>query len=143
MDNKSNLIPNLIKKMIVAIGAILFIATIHIFRVGSYLNGNLYILYYSFFSDIIIPIGIYILLCINYVSFPFLKNWIVKALIVFIVASSIEVAQAFGIPVLGNTFDPLDFIMFAIGTSIAVLLDKAFSVIFPFWTFGNKKGKSA
>ena len=111
------------KRMAVAAVVILLIATIHIFRVGSYLSGRLFILYYSYFSDIVIPIAIYFLLCINDITFPFLRSWLVKAMLVLLLASASEIAQGFGIPLLGNTFDFLDFIMFFIGTLIAVGLD--------------------
>jgi len=122
--------------MTVAIGVILLIAVIHIFRFGSYLSGRLFILYYSFFSDIVIPIAIYFLLCINDITLPFLKGWMTKAILVFLIAMATEIAQGFGIPLLGNTFDILDFVMFGIGTLIAVGLDKLFSKVFSFWSFG-------
>ncbi len=124
------------KRMAVAIVVILLIAAIHIFRVGSYLSGRLFIFYYSFFSDIVIPIAIYFLLCINDITLPFLKGWMTKAILVFLIAMATEIAQGFGIPLLGNTFDILDFVMFGIGTLIAVGLDKLFSKVFSFWSFG-------
>jgi len=124
------------KRMAVAIVVILLIAAIHIFRVGSYLSGRLFIFYYSFFSDIVIPIAIYFLLCINDITLPFLKGWMTKAILVFLIAMATEIAQGFGIPLLGNTFDILDVVMFGIGTLIAVGLDKLFSKVFSFWSFG-------
>jgi len=139
MKEKSTLQPYLVQKMMVAITVILFIAAIHIFRVGTYLSGKLFILYYSFFSDIVIPIGIYFMLCINAVSIPYLKNWKTKAAIVFVIAAVTEIAQAFGIPILGSTFDPLDFVMFGVGIFIAIGLDYLFSRVFSFWSFGDEK----
>jgi hypothetical protein len=127
------------KRMSIAIVVILLIAAIHIFRVGSYLSGRLFIYYYSFFSDIVIPIAIYFLLCINDITLPFLKGWMTKAILVFLIAMATEIAQGFGIPLLGNTFDILDFVMFGIGTLIAVGLDKLFSKVFYFWSFGDEK----
>ena len=124
------------KRMAVAAVVILLIAAIHIFRVGSYLSGRFFIYYYSFFSDIVIPIAIYFLLCINDITLPFLKGWMTKAILVFLIAMATEIAQGFGIPLLGNTFDILDFVMFGIGTLIAVGLDKLFSKVFSFWSFG-------
>jgi hypothetical protein len=126
------------KRMMVAIVVILLIAVVHIFRVGSYLSGKLFVLYYSFFSDIVIPIGIYFLLCINDVTVPILESWKTKAALVFFIATTTEIAQAFGIPLLGNTFDTLDFVMFGVGTLIAVGLDKVFSRVFSFWSFGDE-----
>jgi hypothetical protein len=139
MEEKSILQPYLVHKIMVAITVILFIAAIHIFRVGTYFSGKLFILYYSFFSDIVIPIGIYFMLCINDVSIPILKNWKTKAAIVFIIAAGTEIAQAFGIPILGSTFDPLDFVMFGVGIFIAIGLDYIFSRVFSFWSFGDEK----
>ena len=124
------------RRMTVAILVILLIAAIHIFRVGSFLSGRLFVLYYSFFSDIVIPIAIYFLLCINDITLPFLKGWRTKATLVFLIATATEIAQGIGIPLLGNTFDIVDFVMFGIGTVIAVGLDNLFSKAFTFWPFG-------
>ena len=129
------------KRMAVAIVVILLVAAIHVFRVGSYLSGRLFIIYYSFFSDIVIPIAIYFLLCINDITLPFLKGWMRKAILVFLIAIATEIAQGFGIPLLGNTFDILDFFMFGIGTLIAVGLDKLFSKVFSFWSFGADRAR--
>ena len=113
----------------------LVIALVHLFRVGTYLQGSLFTLYYSYFSDIVIPFGMYFLLCLEDVYIRFLKDWRVKAMLVFGVASSTEVMQAFGIPLLGQTFDPLDFVMFAGGVLLAALVDRfLFDRLFSFWT---------
>jgi len=45
------------------------------------------------------PIGMYFLLCLEDGYVRFLRDWRVKALLVFGVASSTEVMQACGIPV--------------------------------------------
>jgi hypothetical protein len=110
-------------RITVGISINLLIATIHIFRLGSYLNGDLYILYYSYASDILIPIAFYFLLCMNDIQIRFLRKWYAKALIVFVLATFTEVMQAFGVYMLGVTFDVLDIIMFGIGVLIAALLD--------------------
>jgi hypothetical protein len=127
------------KRMGVALGVVLVIVVIHILRLGSYLSGSLFIFYYSFFSDIVIPIAIYFLLCINDITLPFLRSWLIKAMLVLLLASASEIAQGFGIPLLGNTFDFLDFVMFFIGTMIAVGMDKLFSKVFSFWSFGVER----
>lgn len=38
--------------------------------------------------------------------------------------STAEVLQGLGVPVLGRTFDPLDFVMYGAGVLAAVLLDR-------------------
>ena len=122
-------------RMALVFSIMLVIALVHLFRVGTYLQGSLFTLYYSFFSDIVIPFGMYFLLCLEDVYFRFLKDWRVKAMLVFGVASSIEVMQAFGVPLFGQTFDPLDFVMFAGGVLLAALVDRfLFDRLFSFWT---------
>jgi len=59
----------------------------------------------------------------------------VKALIVFAVATFTEMMQAFGIPLLGQTFDMLDIVMFGLGVLLAAFVDRTiFDRIFPFWS---------
>lgn len=119
----------------VVISVMLVIALIHSFRVGTYLDGVLFTLYYSYFSDIIVPFGMYFLLCLDNVKLRFLNDWRVRALLVFTGASLTEVMQAFGVPLLGQTFDPLDIVMFGMGVLLAVLVDRIiFDRIFPFWS---------
>jgi len=71
-----------------------------------------------------IPIGFYFLLCINDLQKPLLRKWYVKALLVFGVTTFTEIMQAFGIYMLGVTFDIFDILMFGIGVLIAAFLDK-------------------
>lgn len=102
----------------------LTIAAIHAFRVGSYLEGDAYLLYYSYFSDFILPFGAYFLLWMNDLSYPFLRHWAVKAALAFAAPAFSETMQAFGVYFLGVTFDPLDYAMYALGALTAALLDK-------------------
>jgi len=119
----------------VVFAVILTVALIHILRVGSYFGGTAFRLYYSYFSDIVVPFGMYFLLCLNEVSISFLRGWRVKATLVFALGASTEVAQAFGAPLLGRTFDPLDFTMFASGALFAAFVDRiVFTRLFGFWS---------
>jgi len=113
---------------------VLLTAFIHIFRLGSYLQGDLFNLYYSYFSDILLPFTFYFLICLNEINLPFLRHWAVKATIVFLLPIIAETAQFFGFPVLGSTFDPLDYVAYAIGALAAAAVDVClFSKLFSFW----------
>ncbi len=116
--------PRMKSRIIIAICILLIIALIHIFRVGSTLQGSLYTLYYGYFSDIIIPFGMFFLLYFNEIHIPLLRKWQAKAILVFGIASSTEIMQACGVPLLGQTFDPLDFVMFGTGVLLAVAVDQ-------------------
>ena len=122
------------RRLAVIVSIVVLIAAVHIFRVGSYLQGELYNFYYSYFSDFILPFGFYFLLCANEPQMPILRRWEVKLAIAFLTPSIAETCQYFGIPVLGSTFDLLDYVMYGIGAISAVVVDtQVFSRIFDFW----------
>ncbi len=110
-------------RMIIGGAILLVIAAIHYFQLGSYLNGNLYLFYYSYASDFLIPFGAYFLLTMNELQYPFLRNWVVKAWIVLGVVTVLEVLQFFGVFLIGDTFDPMDILVYGFGVGLAVFLD--------------------
>jgi len=126
-------------RIIVGICIIVVISLIHIFRVGSYLNGDLYLMYYSYVSDLIIPFGIYFLLCINELYNKILRKWYIKATIILGFTTLVEILQLLGIYALGITFDPVDILMYALGVGIAVIFDiLLFKRFIPFWNIKSE-----
>jgi hypothetical protein len=154
-----------LKRLAVIFSIVFLIAAIHIFRIGSYFHGELYIFYYSYFSDFIIPFGFYFLLCLSEIQIPvlesreslmpipeflsknnfilripFISRWEGKLAIAFLIPSIAETCQYFGIPVLGSTFDLIDYFVYGIGAISAVVVDtQIFSRIFIFWNLGKTK----
>ncbi len=127
-----------LRRLAVIFSIVVLIAVAHILRIGSYLHGEWYNFYYSYFSDFIIPFGFYFLLCANEPNIPFLRRWPVKWAIVFLTPSIAETGQYLGIPVLGSTFDLLDYVMYGLGAITAVIVDtQLFSRIFDFWTMAK------
>ncbi|MGD8397369.1 MAG: hypothetical protein PVG11_00795 [Anaerolineae bacterium] len=128
-------VAGLSRRLAVAFSIVILVALAHIFRIGSYLEGVLYDLYYSYFSDIVLPFTCYFLLSADEAWIPILRRWEVKAAIAFLLPAIAETCQYFGIPVLGATFDPLDYLMYGIGAMSAVVVDtQFFSRVFDFWT---------
>ena len=126
-------------RMIIGLSIVLVIASIHMFRASSYLEGAGYTLYYSYASDVTIPFGFYFLLCMNEINYLFLRKWYVKATIIFGLSSLTEILQAFGIHFLGVTFDPVDIIMFAVGVLVAVILDQLIlKRAVPYWDWAKR-----
>jgi hypothetical protein len=126
------------KRLAVILSILALIAAAHIFRLGSYLQGELYNIYYSYFSDIVLPIAAYFLITLNEAWFTFLQKWFIKAGIVFAFTFFAEICQLFGIEMLGATFDALDILMYGIGLSIAAFLDvKVFPKTFDFWVIAK------
>jgi len=110
----------------------ILIALTHFFT-GSNYKGPYPGFVNGYLLDILVPFGFYFLLCL--IKFPLLKSWIVRSILVFGVASFTEMAQFFGVPIFGRTFDPVDFVMFGIGVVLAAIFDIiVFPRIFDFWT---------
>ncbi len=129
-------------KILVIILIQIAIALIHVFRLGQVFRGQAYNFYYSYFSDFLLPFGMYFLLSLNDVAIPVLRKWYVKAGLIFALTTFAEICQFFGIEVLGATFDPFDILMYGMGVSAAALIDvKVFTKYLDFWAnpkIGNK-----
>ncbi len=136
--NYSNLKPNHNVRIIVGVAVLLLIAAMHGFRLGQLLSGKIYQLYYSFASDLVLPIGAYFMLCMNEIQIRFLRKWYVKAIIVFSVMTFSEIMQAFDVYFFGVTFDFLDILMFGIGTLLAAFVDKlVLEKLIPNWKYSK------
>ncbi len=126
------------RRRVIILSIMAVIAIIHVLRIGNYLSGELYYFYYSYFSDLILPFGCYFLLCAAEINLPILRHWGSKLVISFLVPALDETFQFFDIPVLGSTFDPLDFLMYAFGAISAAIIDtRVFPRIFKFWVYAN------
>jgi hypothetical protein len=100
------------------------LALVHLSPLADRLRGGLFTFYHSYFSDIALPFGLYLLMWMAEARVRWMRDWRVRALLVFGGASFAEVLQGLGVPLLGRTFDPLDFAMFAAGVLLAVLADR-------------------
>ena len=108
----------------------IIIALVHIFRLGQVFSGELLNLYYSYFSDLILPFGAYFLLTLNEDSIPILA----RLGEIFSLTSLAEICQFFGVEVLGTTFNPVDIVYYGEGILMAVLIDeKIISRYLKFW----------
>jgi glycopeptide antibiotics resistance protein len=117
-------------KTILIVGIMIPIALLH-FVTGSNYNGPYPEFVNGYLIDILLPFGLYFLLCLDRVP---IKSWVAKSALVFGIGASVEIAQFFGVPLLGRTFDPLDFVMYATGVLLAAILDMlVFPKIFRFW----------
>ncbi len=122
------------KRKILVVAVALVIAAAHLVPVGRLLPAGWSSIYASYFSDIAIPFAFYFLLCAADRTVPILQIRSVRIAFAFVLPAFAETCQYFGIPLLGSTFDPFDYLMYAIGTIAAALIDKfVFSKVFRFW----------
>ena len=124
-----------IRKRTFLIVAIQFVLAMgFIFRPASYLPQQGYILYQSYYADVMLPFGFYFLLGLNEKTFSWLRSWWLKVLIIFAGATSCEILQYFDVYAFGVTFDPLDIIAYGTGALLAAAVDQlVFPRLFRFW----------
>ena len=111
------------RRRIVSLTFVGAIAILHLIDIGQHLEEDRRVLYSSYFSDLVMPFAAYFLLCASEARMPWYKPWQVKLALAIFVPAIAETAQYFGIPVLGSTFDPLDYCMYLVGATAAALVD--------------------
>ncbi len=121
------------KKLVVVV-IMLLIASV--FVVGADWAGPAALRFFkNWFADLAIPFGYYFLLVLIEDQFRPFQKWQVKAISIFALCSLSETLQYFGIYALATTFDPLDYLMYAIGVLLAAFTDRIiFTRLFRFWT---------
>lgn len=120
------------KKTIVVI-TLLIIASI--FVIGAdWASETIHQLFHSYFADIAIPFGYYLLLVLLEDEYKLIKKWYIKAIAVFVLCSLSETLQYFGVYALARVFDPIDYVMYALGVVLAAFTDRIiFKRMFSFW----------
>jgi hypothetical protein len=88
----------------------------------------------SYFADIALPFGYYFLLVIIEDRHQQFRNWYSKCAAIFSLCALSETLQYFGIYALAIVFDPLDYLMYALGVLLAAFVDRVvFKRLFVFW----------
>ena len=94
------------------------------FILGSNYMGPLKDFLNGYLIDILLPLNLYLLLQIALRKIMTIaQSRISGALFTFIIGLTAEMLQLYDIPVFGNTYDPLDIVMYGIGILLGVLLD--------------------
>ena len=105
------------------------------FIVGADWAGhNINLIFKSYFADMFLPFGFYFLLSIKGDHSKYFNSWWKKAVSVFALVATSETLQYFGFYALARVFDPVDYVMYAIGVMFAAFVDrKIFTKSFSFW----------
>jgi hypothetical protein len=99
----------------------ILVASLH-FVTGPHYKGPFPHFVNGYLIDLLLPFALYFLLCM-YEKF-ILKYWLVRCGAIFLLGATIETAQYFGVPIFGSTFDPLDYVAYALGVLLAAFLDQ-------------------
>jgi hypothetical protein len=102
----------------------LVIAALHLLDLRTLLGPEFRVVVGSYFSDLTLPFAFYFLLCFVDDQVAALRPALAKAVLVFAASTGAELLQGVGIHALGRTFDPVDIVMYGIGVSCALLLER-------------------
>ena len=103
------------KLLVVAIAVV--VGLLH-FVTGPTYRGPLPVVVNGYMIDVLLPFAM--VLVLGVANIAFLRSPFARAAVKFGVGATTETLQALGVPIFGRTFDPLDYLMFAIGATLAV-----------------------
>ena len=72
--------------------------------------------------DILLPFAMYLVLGVAELSI--LRSGIARGSLVFAIGATTETLQYFGVPIFGQTFDVLDYLMFGVGIVLAAVFER-------------------
>lgn len=103
----------------------LFVGLLHLVT-GEQYRGPFPVFVNGYLIDILLPMALYLLLCL--IEVRWIRSPIFRAVAVFLFGCVVETSQYLGYPLFGITFDPLDFLADAGGALSGISLE---SFIFP------------
>ena len=128
------------KKITVVLAIVFLIATIFIVGI-DWADDTTFRLYHSYYADFVLPFSYYFLLTLNAERSIFFDRWWKRALAVFVLCTTSEILQYFGIYAFARVFDPLDIVMYGAGSLLAASVEIfIFQRIFPFWKSTPNQG---
>ena len=120
----------MIKKLIITIIA-LTVGALHFLKGENY-QGPFPIFVNGYLIDILLPMTLYLLMSLF--QNKLIRSSLFRACAVFGFGCVVEAFQYFGYPIFGSIFDPLDFLAYASGVLIGILLDLVLLPrLIPFW----------
>ena len=75
----------------------------------------------GYMIDILLPFVMYLVLGVA--EQPILRGGIARGVLVFAIGAVTETLQYFDVPIFGQTFDLLDYLMFGVGIGLAALFE--------------------
>jgi hypothetical protein len=106
----------------VVVGIAVGVGLLH-FVTGPHYRGPLPTFVNGYLIDILLPFAMYLLLTLP--DRPFALPRLARASVVLTIGVTVELLQFMGVPIFGRTFDPLDFLMYVLGVTGAVLFEWA------------------
>lgn len=111
-----------LSRKLLVVGIAVGVGFLHFFTGAEY-RGPLRVFVTGYLINILLPFAMYLVLGIA--DHAVLLSGMARGALVFGMGALTETMQYFGVPILGRTFDPLDYLMFGIGIMGAVIFEWA------------------
>jgi hypothetical protein len=112
---------SLVNRRVIVVFIAVIVGLLH-FLTGPGYRGPFPAFVNGYLIDILLPFAMYLVLGIADQSI--LRSSIARATLVFAVGAITETLQYFGVPIFGETFDLLDYLMFGVGIGLAVVFER-------------------
>jgi len=109
------------RQKIIVVAIAVFVGLLH-FVTGPNYQGPARAFVNGHLIDILLPFSMY--LVFGVADQQVIKSPALRGLLVFMVGATAEIFQYFDVPVLGSTFDILDFLMYGLGVILGGLFEK-------------------
>ncbi len=111
------------KSTYIIVSISIFVALLH-FVIGPDYQGIFKHFIRGYLIDILLPMNLYLLIQISLRKNISVNNArIIGAIITVAFGTIVEILQLYEIEFLGRTFDPWDFLMYAIGVGLGIVID--------------------
>ena len=111
------------KSIYVIVSISLFVGLLH-FLIGPNYQGICKHFIHGYLIDILLPLNLYLLLQISLrKKISVYKSRILAAIVTFLFGTTVEILQLYDLNFFGNTYDPLDILMYGIGIVLGIIID--------------------
>ena len=112
---------SLVNRRVVVVFIAVVVGLLH-FVTGPGYRGPFPAFVNGYLIDILLPFAMYLVL--GMAGQSILRSGIIRGTLVFAVGATTETLQYFGVPIFGQTFDLLDYLMFGVGIGLAVVFER-------------------
>lgn len=116
-----NMSHSLVNRKTIVVSIAVIVSLLH-FLTGPNYRGPGPVIVNGYMLDILVPFAMYLVLGI--MQEPVQLNSAARGAFVFAVGAVSETLQFFNVPIFGQTFDPLDYLMFVVGILLGIVFER-------------------
>ena len=112
---------SIVNRKAIVVTIALAVGLLH-FLTGPRYGGPFPVFVNSYLIDVLLPCAMFLVLGVG--DHAFLRSPVVRGIAVFAVGAVTETLQYFDVPIFGQTFDWVDYVMFGMGIGLAAIFEQ-------------------